>query len=63
MVVVRILFKMVMMMVREVRKNEFEADFDDNNSDDEADIGFDIDMPDEINNSRNQNCDADPGVV
>lgn len=51
-VVVGILFKMVVMVVREMWKDEFETDFNDDDGDDEADIGFDIDMPDKVNNGR-----------
>lgn len=40
----------MVVVMRDVGEDEFEADFDDNDGDDEADVGFDIDMPDEINN-------------
>ena len=40
-----------MMMVREVRENKFETDFDNENGDNEANISFDIDVPDDINDS------------
>ncbi len=39
-----------MMVVRDVRKNEFKTDLNDDGSNDNADVGFDIEMPDEINN-------------
>ena len=45
MVMVGVLFQMMMVMMREMRENELQADFDDDNWDGDADIRFDIDVP------------------
>ena len=43
-------FEVMVVVARNVRKDEFEANFDDNDRDKDADIGFEIDLPDHINN-------------
>ena len=34
-----------MMVVRDVREDKFEPDFKNNDSDGNADVGFDVDLP------------------
>ena len=46
-----------------MRENKFETDFDNENGDKEANISFDIDVPDDINDSRNEDGDRNPGIV
>ena len=42
---VRIRFEMMVVMMRKVRKDKFKADFDDNQGDNDAEVSFDIDLP------------------
>ena len=48
---VGVLFEGVMVMVREVRKDKLKANFDNKGGDNETDIGFDIKVPNEVNDS------------
>ena len=41
-------FEMMVMMMREVREDELKADFNDNEGDDEADVGFNINLKNEV---------------
>lgn len=40
--------KMVVMVVGNIRENEFQADLDNNSSDSDADVGLDVDIGDEV---------------
>lgn len=40
--------KMVVMVVGDIRKNEFQADLDDDGGDSDADVGLDVDIGDEV---------------
>ena len=51
------------MMVGEVGEDKFEADFDDEKSNDEANVGFEVDVGEEIEDGGEEDGDADPGVV
>lgn len=62
-VVVGVGLEMVVMVVREVREDEFSADFDDKEGNDKADVGLDVKMPDEINDGGDEDGDRNPGVV
>ena len=52
-----------MVVAREVRKDEFEADFEDDESDAEAEVGFDVDVPSEVNHDRSEDGEGDEHIV
>lgn len=47
-IVVWIRFKMVMMVMGKMWKDKLEADFNDDDCNDEANVGFEVDFGDEI---------------
>ncbi len=51
-VVVRIIFKEMMMVFGDMREDKLETDFKDDERDNYADVGFDVDSPNEIDNRR-----------
>ena len=63
MVVVGVGFEVVVMMVGEVGEDEFETDLDDEEGDDETDVGLNIYVPDEIDDSRDEDGNRNPGVI
>lgn len=52
-VVVGVGFEVVVMVVREMREDKFEPDFDDHEGDDEADVGFKVDFGDKVEQGGN----------
>ena len=52
-IVVGVLFEMVMVVARNMWENKLQADFENNKSDNDTNIGFKVNFPDEINQSRN----------
>lgn len=50
-------------MFEEMWKNDFKAEFENNHSNDDADVGFYIDMPYKIYDSRKQYRCANDGIV
>ena len=42
----------LVVMFEQMWKNDFKAEFENNHSNDDADVGFDIDMPYKIYDSR-----------
>ena len=53
----------MMVMMRKMREDEFEANFDDDDRNGEADVGFDVDFNNEINDGGKEYGDGDDGVV
>ena len=62
-IVVGVGFEVMMMVMREMGEDELEADFDDDDGNDQADIGFDVDLPDEVDESGDEDGDGDPSVI
>ena len=52
-----------MVMTGKVGKDKFEANFDDDGGDDDAEVGFDVDMPNEVDDGGDKYCDGNPSVV
>ena len=46
-----------------MRKDEFETDLDDQQCNDDTNVGFDVNVCDEIENGREEDGDRDPGIV
>ena len=51
------------MVLTEVGKDEFKADFEDDERNDEGDISFDVDFEDKIDDDRGEHGDRDKHVV
>ena len=49
-IVVGVRFEVMVMMMREMGEDKLEADFDDNDGNNDADVGFDVDTGNEIEN-------------
>ena len=45
------------------REKEVDGGFDDGGGDQEADVGFEVDVPDEINEGCEENGGGDDGIV
>lgn len=58
-----VLLEVMMVMMREVREDEFETDFDNDEGDNDADVGLDIEMKDEVNEGGYEYGDGDPGII
>lgn len=50
-------------MAREVGKDKFKTDFEDDKGDGKGDVGFNVDAPDEIGEDGEKNSDGDEHVV
>ena len=46
-----------------MRENKFKSDFDDENRNDNTNIRFNINMPDNIHDSGGENSDGNPGII
>lgn len=44
-------------------EDKFKTDFDDENSNNEADVGFDVNLSDQIKDGGKEYGDRNPGVV
>ena len=44
-------------------EDELEADFDNEESDDEANVGFEVDFSEEVEDGREEDGNGNPGVI
>ena len=51
MVMVGVLFKMMVMMFGNMGENKFKTDFNNDERNDDANVSFDVDAPNKVNNS------------